>query len=159
MAWTAPRTWVAGEVPSASTFNTHVRDNLKAIGDAWTAYTPTLTNWTLGNGTLTGSYVQAGKLTFAKVFLTLGTTTTPSGNLVISIPFTKVADDGINTSMGGTAVLLDTSVPTTNVLFPVHSATGSVRFISTAGATATATSPWTWATGDKLNAEFWYESA
>lgn len=28
MAWTTPRTWVAGEVPAAATFNTHVRDNL-----------------------------------------------------------------------------------------------------------------------------------
>lgn len=28
MAWTAPRTWVTSEVVSASTMNTHVRDNL-----------------------------------------------------------------------------------------------------------------------------------
>jgi hypothetical protein len=28
MAWTPPRTWVDGETPGASTFNTHVRDNL-----------------------------------------------------------------------------------------------------------------------------------
>lgn len=29
MAWTSPRTWVALEVPTAATFNTHVRDNLR----------------------------------------------------------------------------------------------------------------------------------
>lgn len=28
MAWTAPRTWVTGEIPTAAIFNTHVRDNL-----------------------------------------------------------------------------------------------------------------------------------
>jgi hypothetical protein len=28
MAWTAPRTWIAGEVVTASLMNTHVRDNL-----------------------------------------------------------------------------------------------------------------------------------
>ena len=28
MAWTTPRTWVAGENPTATIFNTHVRDNL-----------------------------------------------------------------------------------------------------------------------------------
>lgn len=28
MAWTTPRTWVAGEVVTASIMNTHVRDNL-----------------------------------------------------------------------------------------------------------------------------------
>lgn len=31
MSWTQPRTWVAGEVPSASTINTHIRDNLRAM--------------------------------------------------------------------------------------------------------------------------------
>jgi len=31
MAFTAPRTWVTGETPSASLFNTHIRDNLKYL--------------------------------------------------------------------------------------------------------------------------------
>jgi len=33
MAWTAPRTWVTGEVVTAAMMNTHVRDNLLAIHD------------------------------------------------------------------------------------------------------------------------------
>ena len=33
MAWTAPRTWVIGEVPIAALMNTHVRDNLIFLGD------------------------------------------------------------------------------------------------------------------------------
>ena len=28
MAWTATRTWVAGELVTAALFNTHLRDNL-----------------------------------------------------------------------------------------------------------------------------------
>jgi|TARA_Y100000310_G_scaffold317685_1_gene370846 hypothetical protein len=31
MAWTAPRTWVAGEVVTAALMNTHVRDNLRYL--------------------------------------------------------------------------------------------------------------------------------
>lgn len=31
MAWTAPRTWVAGELVTASIMNTHVRDNFEAL--------------------------------------------------------------------------------------------------------------------------------
>ena len=31
MAWTAPRTWVAGEVLTAALLNTHLRDNLLAL--------------------------------------------------------------------------------------------------------------------------------
>lgn len=29
--WTAPRTWVAGEMPPAATLNSHIRDNLEAL--------------------------------------------------------------------------------------------------------------------------------
>lgn len=32
MAWTTPRTWVDGELVTAALLNTHVRDNLNAIG-------------------------------------------------------------------------------------------------------------------------------
>lgn len=31
MAWTTPRTWVAGETVTAALFNTHIRDNLNAL--------------------------------------------------------------------------------------------------------------------------------
>jgi len=31
MAWTAPRTWVSGEVMTSALLNTHVRDNLLAL--------------------------------------------------------------------------------------------------------------------------------
>ena len=34
MAWTAPRTWVAGELVTAALMNTHVRDNLLVTGVA-----------------------------------------------------------------------------------------------------------------------------
>jgi len=32
-SWVAPRTWVTAEVPPASTFNIHVRDNLSWLGN------------------------------------------------------------------------------------------------------------------------------
>ena len=37
MAWTAPRTWVAGELITAAVMNTHIRDNLAWLysGEAW----------------------------------------------------------------------------------------------------------------------------
>lgn len=33
MAWTTPRTWVAGELVTAALFNSHIRDNENAIKD------------------------------------------------------------------------------------------------------------------------------
>lgn len=96
MAWTDPRTWVAGEFPSAATFNTHVRDNLKAIGDAWTAYTPswnsTGTQPALGNGTATGFYIAAGDLIVFRFKITLGTTSTVgTGTYSFGLPVAAAA--------------------------------------------------------------------
>jgi hypothetical protein len=34
MAWTTPRTWVAGEIPTAAQLNTHLRDNLTHLYEA-----------------------------------------------------------------------------------------------------------------------------
>lgn len=93
MAWTAPRTWTAGEVVDAAMMNAHVRDNLKAIGDPWTAYTPTwtatTTNPDIGNGTIVGHYIQAGNLVIFRAVITAGSTTTfGTGTYLISLPVT-----------------------------------------------------------------------
>lgn len=80
MAWTTPRTWVAGETVTAAIMNSHVRDNFNAVGDPWTSYTPSwtasTTNPTIGNGTLTGAYRQAGKLVMFRIRIVFGSTTT-----------------------------------------------------------------------------------
>lgn len=100
MAWTVPRTWVAAEVVTAALLNTHLRDNLKALGDAWASYTPawtaSTTNPTLGNGTITGVFIQPGKLVHMRVRITAGSTTTfGSGNYQVSLP-ANAAGSGSN---------------------------------------------------------------
>lgn len=79
MAWTTPRTWAAGEVITAAIMNTHVRDNFNALGSPWTSFTPTWTantaNPSIGNGTMVGNYIQAGKLVMFRIIITAGSTT------------------------------------------------------------------------------------
>jgi hypothetical protein len=41
MAWTTPRTWIAGELVTAALFNTHLRDNLNALPPATSTITTT----------------------------------------------------------------------------------------------------------------------
>ena len=99
MAWTTPRTWVTNEDVTATLMNTHVRDNFKAIGDAWTSYTPTwagvTTNPTIGNGTNVGRYIQAGKLVSFYVTITMGSTTAyGSGAWSVTLPVAPVASRG-----------------------------------------------------------------
>lgn len=98
MAWTAPRTWVAGETVTAALLNTHLRDNLKALGDPWATWTPALTatttNPTLGTGSsATGRYVSVGKTTIAQFRIIFGTSgvVVGSGTYLISLPVAPAA--------------------------------------------------------------------
>lgn len=155
MAWTTPSTWSAGATLTAAQLNTQVRDNLKAIGDPWTSYSPALVNWTLGNGTLTGVYMQAGKLVWGRVAYTVGSTDTKSGNLLITLPVTKISDDGPE----GAGVAFDTSGTAYNTVVVGHSTTSRMLFYTPTAGIVTPSVPWTWATGDTLKASFFYEAA
>lgn len=157
MAWTSPRTWVSGETVTAALMNTHVRDNLKAIGDAWSTWTPTwaatTTNPTLGNGTLDAAHITAGKLFIFQIDLTIGSTTNPgSGTYSFTLPVTPAS--GGRLTFYGSA--FDTSAANTYPIAGIY--TGGVlslrQFPGTAGgafATLTHASPFAWATGDVLS--------
>jgi hypothetical protein len=162
MAWTAPRTWVAAEVVTASNMNTHVRDNLKAIGDAWTTYTPTWTNLTVGNGTVLAQYVAAGKLIICQVGIVWGSTTSVSGSITVSLPFNRL--NSTIREAGGQALYYDTSASdrrsgsielngSANLVFYVGNGTvGQTQNVN-------ATVPFTWATGDTMmSPAFAYQS-
>lgn len=168
MGWTSPRTWVTGETPTATIFNTHVRDNLKALGDAWTAYTPT---WTavgtapvLGNGTISGWYLESGKTIDFRIVLTAGSTTTfGTGAWRFTFPFTAIysnrafAANGLFTDVSGPAswpVVGARCITTGTFEALCPNALGDTR----AGLVTTAT-PYTWATGDVLEVIGRYERA
>jgi hypothetical protein len=117
MAWNTPRTWAAGEDPAASVYNTHIRDNFNAIGAAWTSYTPTwaaaTTNPTLGNGTKSGAYIQAGKLVIFRIVIVGGSTTTwGSGVYTFSYPVAPL-DNSTNGNPGINAFYWDAGVSDT----------------------------------------------
>lgn len=82
--------WSAGAVVTATQLNTYAPQ-------AWTSYVPVLTalttNPTLGNSTLTGKYVQHGKLLHVRINLTIGSTfSAGSGAYFFSLPATCVLD-------------------------------------------------------------------
>jgi hypothetical protein len=97
----SPRTWLVGEVVSAATLNTEIRDQFNTMFGAWTPYTPvwtaTTTNPALGNGTLTGQYMKIGRTCIVQIVLTIGSTSTfGTGNWRISLPFTAATVAGGN---------------------------------------------------------------
>lgn len=95
MAWSSPSTVATGDDITAALWNEQVRDNF-ASGATWTSYTPAWTSTgtqpSLGNGTLTGSYVRIGDTVSFQMLLTIGSTTSiGTGTYALSLPFTTGA--------------------------------------------------------------------
>lgn len=67
---------------------------LAPFSAAWTSYTPTWTNLTVGNGTNVGAFVRVGKLVAFRAQITFGSTTSVTGGLSVSFPVTAKAANG-----------------------------------------------------------------
>lgn len=128
---------------------------------AWTAYTPSLTNITLGDGTLAFAYAQVGKLVCVRARFVFRTTTSISGVMTFSLPVTAVTaqqetqpctilDQGTATFMG--AVRL---ISTTTIEIVALGASGTY----TTQINTSSTVPMTWANTDTLGFYFFYEAA
>lgn len=125
-----------------------------------TAYTPTVSNWTLGNGTIVGRYQQIGQWVRFEIELTFGSTSTFVGNLLLGLPVAAAAP--INTRFPlGLASLQDTSVlARRNWIAVLGTTTTSFNIVdgSTGNVVASA-NPWTWATTDTIYLRGEYEAA
>jgi hypothetical protein len=143
-----------------------------AIGNTvlgtYTAYTPTFTNLTVGNGTLAAQYCTVNKFVHAFGSLTFGSTTAFAGTAIMTLPVLTVAAEMgatgmvfgfvtyINSATG--AVVKGTASsysPATGLVFWVATTSGSYE-----GQTVpTATIPHTWATGDIIRWNINYKAA
>ena len=135
---------------------------LLVFGSVWTAYTPTLTNITLGNGTLTASYMQVGKTVHFKISLTLGSTSAMGTAPTFTLPVTAVAASGLIYGLClladyGTADYVGFSLQdsTTTVKVYVTNVAGTYPTLTT----ITATVPYTWAVSDVMVISGTYEAA
>jgi hypothetical protein len=150
---------VAGETVTAALLNTHVRDNLKALGDAWQSYTPTwtavTTNPTLGNGTLAGAYVQVGKLVVYRIRLNFGSTTSiGSGVYSWTLPVTV---SGAADYLGGAFCFNGSGTRR-----PRHALCGSsttVQLCDDSGARTDHSNTLAWASGFSISISGTYEAA
>lgn len=165
MAWSTPRTWVAGEIVTAAIMNVHVRDQFNAIGSAWTSWTPAWTaatsNPAIGNGTIVGNYIQAGKLIIFRIIITAGSTTTfGTGAYSFTYPVAPVVTANASTAgniagyywvNGGVKPYGVIGVGNTSTTWRIVS-TSADSFISDSFPTGKGT-------GDKINVSGTYEAA
>jgi hypothetical protein len=144
---TAPE-WAA---PSAPSYN-------------WTAYTPTFTNLTTGNGTIDFRYAQVGKVVFVDGSFTLGSTSSISGYVEMTLPVTanrikQAASLGVVTLRdAGTAwylgYVIDANSATAVEIIALN-ASGTYTTLGSLSATV----PFTWTTSDFFTVNFTYEAA
>ena len=151
-----PFPFVAGSVLTAAQLN--------GIGEAATAYTPTTTNFTLGNGTATYAYTRVNKLVFVKGTITFGSTSAFTGTPTFTFPVTATAQYANQNSLGDVFILdsgtagyrgLCTSESTTVFSLAVGNLFGG--WTTTTGLSATV--PMTWTTNDSVRFTLIYEAA
>ena len=118
---------------------------------AWTTWTPTHTNITIGNGTVTSKYAQVGKVVFFEYNLQWGSTTSitgggPSFTLPVAASSNNffyngnILDAGITNYAGAS----DVSAGGNTSYFKFVRASGTYA----QGESITSTTPMTWGTGD-----------
>ena len=84
-----------------------VNANISDTRQKWSLYsssswTPSWTNLTVGNGTLTGNYQRTGDLVSFQIKLVFGSTTSISGDVEVSLPVTAADAYEAAAGVGGT---------------------------------------------------------
>ena len=140
---------------------------MNSIG-AWEDWVPSFTNLTLGNGVVEyARYAQVNKLVVAQMNVTLGSTSSVTGDIRVSLPVTAAAPNGSPQVTTGVGRAFDNSTSSVYWLTPyIVSPHTEVRVYAT-GATSTyafrvstsATVPITWGTNDALQIFVTYEAA
>lgn len=145
---TAMPNFVAGTVVPEADLDA-LSTALDGIQAAWTAFTPSVATWTLGNGTVVGRYMRIGKTIRFQIKLTLGTTTTTSASLALgNLPVASHAD----WASGMRWIARDASGPA--------SFFGDADLLGSATAfNCRVTTPFTWADTDYIAVDGTYEAA
>lgn len=154
----ATKTFAAGDVLTASDVNTY----LSHEGGAWTTWSPTYTNFTLGNGTSSAKYARVGRIIHFRLKVTLGSTSSVTGGIRISLPVEAAASDQLNgfyvlmSDATGSRILGGTTeLSTTGVELNAFDSSGTY----VAAVVTSATVPFTWTTSDYFLVVGTYESA
>lgn len=136
------------------------------LGAAWSSYTPTWTNLTVGSATQVARYLQIGKLVTVRFSIVLSGSTVGT-DVSLSLPVTSATVPGTgNITQIGQWAGFDTSASGINYGMVGWSSTTAaiLRILKTDTTYASAgiissTVPFTWANGDEIAGEFMYEAA
>ena len=156
-----PATLTVGTNGQVLTADSTTATGLKWASGAWITWSPTISNISIGNGTVSARYQQTGNVIFFSVKVTFGSTTTISGSP--SIPLPVVANSPayftVNVTDSGVASYTANGIIPSSVLSTIFLDlidTTSSRAVS---ASFSSTSPFTWGTNDNFTISGSYEVA
>jgi hypothetical protein len=148
--------------------NTFLRANSGAAtgleyAGAYTTFTPSYFNLTVGNGTNTGRYLRIGNLVHATYKFVFGSTSSIAGNVFLDFPIN--ANTANNNSIIGVVALRDIGtqdyqgpvVQNSTTNFTVQANTANATYVT--GTALSSTVPFTWTTNDELLISIIYEAA
>jgi hypothetical protein len=133
---------------------------------AWISYTPTISNWTLGNGTMVAKYQKVGRLITVTIEVVWGSTSTFASNAVFSLPVNAVSQS-VTTRVIGFCQSRDVSAGL-SFFGSVRQSTNNQSLIPDVLDTSVAfaapdslisTRPFTWGVSDELSITAIYEAA
>lgn len=132
---------------------------------AWSSWTPTLTNLTQGNGTITAKYIQTGKTVHYRFKFVLGSTSAVGSGPTFTLPVAAHADYVAIQDVYGSANMVDAGTAAYVGRLRATSTTVGLLLAENAGGALTvdnsvsSTVPFTWATGDSISVYGTYEAA
>jgi len=153
----------AGSKDRASEDQT-LADIATALTAAWTTWVPSLTNLTVGTTPLVAKYRRVGKTVDWKLRFAFSAGAAVGTTPTFSLPATPASDYVVSGEFlfPGTVWLLDSGTRFQQGALR-HDSSGVVTLVPWTAINSTggidATTPWTWATGDSINAYGTYETA
>ena len=149
-----PFPFVVGQVLTAAEMN--------GIGEAAVSFTPTFSGYTRGNGTSVAYYMRVNKLVYVYVQETLGSTSSVTGGIIMTLPFAATRLQAIMPTRAridqtGANVLFGTVVPASTTTFQMLADTAGGTYVAFAATSATV--PITWGNTDKFAFGAVYEAA
>jgi hypothetical protein len=136
---------------------------------AWSSWTPTWTNLTVGNGTVTANFIQIGKTIIGRIKMVFGSTSSISGDVGFTAPVAGLSVYSSSPASGNVGVVRLINVGTGaffgNIAFGDGSNTvlklnaQSTNATYAGDATLSSTIPFTWTNGSIFFGTFTYETA
>jgi hypothetical protein len=147
---------------AAALTETDINTYLTHTGGAFDTWTPTWSNLTVGNGTVTARYWRAGRFVICGIRVDFGSTTSITGSPSFTLPATAAS-----TALDWNNVLnlTDTGSGTyRGIIRLATTAAAEIRYESVAGSlialqAVSSSAPFTWTTGDAFDGTFIYEAA